>query len=814
MSENEAVFQVYHNGKFKISIDNGTSYVGGEVHTLISNPASLFVNLMESLIISLSGQRIWYKLPFEELADLKVLEDGTANFKKMCDAVFWTKAADVFLEREDFLEGVDAVVDQNKDNGAENRAALHDEIPAEESVSEEDSEAGENNGDDERVDEDGITEEEEQQPDNSEDTPPNSDDEDGGVQRRFLACKKGSGELQLAQVFDSIAEFKEAVVDYVLKEGYNVKYTKWGSEQSRVKCALGGDCPFVIYCAFEKPIERYMIKTFVKEHTCMKDGHSKVIKDGVIAKLFLNDIKKNPDYRPSDMQDAFEEKYNIAVSNDQCRKAKRKALDIIQAEHDEQFARLKDYRLALIDSNSNSTVEVRTVKNGEGKEIFDCFYVCFANLRKTWRTYCRPIIGLDGCFLKNNVEGQLLAAIGRDANNQFFPVAWGVVKKKNTDSWLWFIKLLKNDLNLQDGSGFTIISDRQKGLINAVDQELPKVEHRMCARHIYGNLRRIYPGKELPKALFWAVAKSYNIGEYDKAIKEFKEFDFGIYEEMMKRNPRNCSRAFFSCTSVCEDVSNNFSESYNNSINKARSMPLVEMLETIRRQAMIRMDVRRKKAMKHQGKYSPKVASTIKAEEKQRMYCRVIPSGNGEYEVKEHTVSYTVDMVAKTCACRRWNMTGIPCRHVLRVLLYRKLDPQDYVSNWYLTSKWRNQYSNPIRSVNGIDLWRKSGETKIQPPPREESHGPNKKQKRIKGKNESPKKKNKGKEVVEEAPEKIVKLTREGRISHCRGCGSVGHNIRKCPTTVYVPKPKVTRKPDVVECGDGPSQTQPSQNGE
>ncbi|XP_024011246.1 uncharacterized protein LOC112086517 [Eutrema salsugineum] len=763
---------------------------------------------------------VWYKLPFEELSELKLLCDGTENFRRMCEAVFWTKVADIFMEREDkFPErvadlGVQNEGDgaQNRGDGAQNRGGLHHEITLEDHVPEEDEETREKNGDDESLEEEAIAEDENKQVDISEDTPPNSDSEDCGG-RRFLTCKKGSGDLKLAQVFDSIAEFKDAVVDYALREGYNVKYTKWGSEQSQVKCALGGDCKFVIYCAFEKPIQRYMIKTCDIEHTCMKDGHSKVIKDGVIARLFLNDIKRNPDYRPSDMQDAFENKYNIFVTNDQCRKAKRKALDIIQAEHDEQFARLKDYRLALIDSNPDSTVEVRTVKNSEGKEIFDCFYVCFTNLRRAWIGHCRPIIGLDGCFLKNNVDGQLLAAVGRDANNQFFPVAWGVVKKENTDSWLWFIKLLKHDLNLQDGSGFTIISDRQKGLINAVNQELPKVEHRMCARHIYGNLRRIYPGKELPKALFWAVAKSFNIGEYEKAIKEFKEWDFGVYEELMKRNPRNCSRAFFSCSAVCEDVSNNFSESYNNSINKARSMPLVEMLETIRRQAMVRMDVRRKKAMKHQGKFSNKVATTIKEEEKHRMYWRVIPSGNGEYEVKEHNISYTVDMVAKTCSCRRWNMTGIPCRHVLRVLLYRKLDPQDYVSDWYLTSKWRNQYKNPIRSVNGIDLWRVSGETRIQPPPREDKHGPTKKQKRMKGKNESPKKKSKGKEKVQEPSAKITKLTREGRISHCGGCGSVGHNIRKCPVTVYIPKPKAKRNADVIELCEGPSQTQPSQNG-
>ena len=60
----------------------------------------------------------------------------------------------------------------------------------------------------------------------------------------------------------------------------------------------------------------------------------------------------------------------------------------------------------------------------DGVEKFDRIYVCLAGLQKIWLAHCRPIIGIDGCFLKNNVKRQLLAAIGRDANNQFFHVAW------------------------------------------------------------------------------------------------------------------------------------------------------------------------------------------------------------------------------------------------------------------------------------------------------------------------------------------------------------------------------------------------------
>ncbi|KAK8712940.1 hypothetical protein V6N13_148168 [Hibiscus sabdariffa] len=52
---------------------------------------------------------------------------------------------------------------------------------------------------------------------------------------------------------------------------------------------------------------------------------------------------------------------------------------------------------------------------------------------------------------------------------------------------LRFFQSIRNDLNLGDGSKFTLISDMQKGLSEEVHQCLPNVEHRLCVRHMYAN---------------------------------------------------------------------------------------------------------------------------------------------------------------------------------------------------------------------------------------------------------------------------------------------------------------------------------------
>ena len=69
---------------------------------------------------------------------------------------------------------------------------------------------------------------------------------------------------------------------------------------------------------------------------------------------------------------------------------------------------------------------------------------------------------MDGCFLKTCCKGELLIAIGRDGNNQIFPIAWAIVIVENKVNWIWFLQLLKQDLGISNGDGLTIISDMQK----------------------------------------------------------------------------------------------------------------------------------------------------------------------------------------------------------------------------------------------------------------------------------------------------------------------------------------------------------------
>ncbi|CAN1130462.1 hypothetical protein LINPERHAP2_LOCUS5845 [Linum perenne] len=64
----------------------------------------------------------------------------------------------------------------------------------------------------------------------------------------------------------------------------------------------------------------------------------------------------------------------------------------------------------------------------------------------------------------------LLSAVGKDGNNQMFPLAWAVTEGETTSSWKWFVELVHDQLQLDQGNRWTVISDQQK--VSTIELEL------------------------------------------------------------------------------------------------------------------------------------------------------------------------------------------------------------------------------------------------------------------------------------------------------------------------------------------------------
>ncbi|KAF2300247.1 hypothetical protein GH714_010996 [Hevea brasiliensis] len=63
------------------------------------------------------------------------------------------------------------------------------------------------------------------------------------------------------------------------------------------------------------------------------------------------------------------------------------------------------------------------------------------------------------------------------------------------------------DLEMYNSIQWAFMSDRQKGLVNVIEEMFPNSEHRLCVRHVYTNFKGRFKGKEL-KDLVWNAARA------------------------------------------------------------------------------------------------------------------------------------------------------------------------------------------------------------------------------------------------------------------------------------------------------------------
>ncbi|RID74972.1 hypothetical protein BRARA_B02045 [Brassica rapa] len=608
-----------------------------------------------------------------------------------------------------------------------------------------------------------------------------SDDDEEETEHELRENEDTEELLTLGKTYNSTDDFKLAVLKYSLKTRYDVELYRSQAMKVGAKCSdTDVECPWRIYCSYKKRRHKMQIKVYVNNHICVRSGRSNMLKRSTIAWLFSERLRINPKLTQHEMVHEIKREYNLEVTDDQCGKAKSKVLRERKASHEKHFSRIWDYQAEIYLQNEGSTFEIETVPRTTigSKQRFYRLYICFRAQRESWKQTCRPIIGLDGAFLKWDIKGHLLAAVGRDGDNRIVPIAWAVVEIENDTNWDWFVRLLFVDLDLGDGQNVAVLLDKHR-LVKAVHTILPQAEHRQCAKHIMDNWKRDSHDQELQR-LFWKIARSYTIGEYTDNSEALKRFNLHAYNSLQNTNPESWSRAFFRIATCCNDNLNNLSESFNRTIREARRKPLLDLLEDIRRQCMVRNAKRSIIAGRLKTRFTKRAHCEIEKAINGSQHCIRYMARNNLYEVEHNSVNYVVDMNEKTCSCRKWQMVGIPCAHAASVIIGKKEKVEAYVNEYYTTQKWRETYKDGIKPVQGMMLWPRLNRLAVLPPPwRRGNPGRPSNYARRKGRNEFGSSK--------------TMLTRRKRVMTCSNCKEDGHNKQGCKNPSVESQPKRPR---------------------
>ncbi|XP_050210040.1 uncharacterized protein LOC126660525 [Mercurialis annua] len=276
----------------------------------------------------------------------------------------------------------------------------------------------------------------------------------------------------------------------------------------------------------------------------------------------------------------------------------------------------------------------------------------------------------------------------------------------------------------------------QKGLIKAIKNLLPEVEHRMCARHILANWGKIWRGGEMEK-MFWICAWSTYPEDFKANLCKLAEVKLEAVTDLIHYQPHTWSRAYFTSRCSSWSVDNNISECFNAWIREARHKPIMSMLEEIRLKTMTRIAVNRDLVDKWVTSWSP-VCMNLFQDNKELAAetCEAVFNGDHGFEIGDGDDKHTVLLNRKACTCRAWELTGIPCAHAMTAMRHLKLDPKAHISLYYHKSKYVAAYQFSMQPVPGKIFFKIHEFKSMDPPPVTNRPGRPRK-KRIRGLHES-----------------------------------------------------------------------------
>ncbi|XP_062099818.1 uncharacterized protein LOC133805665 [Humulus lupulus] len=467
-----------------------------------------------------------------------------------------------------------------------------------------------------------------------------SDDEfDAGKNSKEfnLKTKMQNFQFVLGMEFATVKILRNAIREYFIEGDREYVFISIDSNRVRVKCK-GANCEWMLFASIvnKTDAKTMRVKTLVDKHSCGIVLDNKKLTSTWLAKHFLEQFRLNPSMEYNAFREITAKTKYSRVSSWTFYRAKKKARKMLEGSVKEQYAILDDYCKRLLATNPCSTVKLKNdLDNGRRK--FQHIYICLKSL-----TVITPCV----------------------------PIAYCVPEKENTEVWTWFLELLKDDLGNLSPTKVTMMSDHQKGLENAVGA--------------------IFSGCE---QLLWAAANTTTQAEFARAMQEVKDVSDGAYNWLTGKNPTEWSKSHISEYPKCDILVNNLCESFNEAILDARDKPIITLLEKIRFWLMSRFYNKRAELEKMTQPVGKRILKIIEKQKEVAKHCLVTRFDKFQFQVQcSNGSALVVDLEFRTCTCRRFQLSGLPCGHALATIWFMGGNVFDYVHGFYKKESLQKAY--------------------------------------------------------------------------------------------------------------------------
>ncbi|KAI3847200.1 hypothetical protein MKX03_033307 [Papaver bracteatum] len=520
-------------------------------------------------------------------------------------------------------------------------------------------------------------------------------------------------ELVVGQEFPDVKSCRRAVRNAAIALHFEIQTIKSDKTRFTAKCATEG-CPWRVHAAKLPGVPTFTIRTINEGHTCVGITHLGHHQASVqwVANTVEQHLKENPECKPKDLLEEIYRTHGITLSYKQAWRGKERVMAAVRGSFEEEYRLLPQYCDQIKRTNPGSIASVY------GNPLDSCFQRLFVSFQASifgFVNSCRPLLGLDRTLLKSKYLGTILFATGFDGDGALFPLAFGVVDEESDDNWMWFLSELHNllEVNTENMPMLTILSDRNKGIVEGVEANFPTAFHGFCMRYLSDCFRKEFNNTMLVN-LLWEASWALSVVEFDAKIMEIEEISQDAARWIRGIPPLLWATDHFQGSRFGQ-LTANIVESLNSWIVEASGLPIIQMMESIRRKLMTWFNERRETSMQWTTILVPSAERRVAEALERALSYQALRANEAEFEVISHEGTNIVDIRNRCCSCNGWQHYGIPCSHAVAALLSCRQNVHRFTESCFTVTTYRKAYSQTLHPVPDKTLWTESFENGANP---------------------------------------------------------------------------------------------------
>ncbi|XP_027157835.1 uncharacterized protein LOC113759457 [Coffea eugenioides] len=265
-------------------------------------------------------------------------------------------------------------------------------------------------------------------------------------------------------------------------------------------------------------------------------------------------------------------------------------------------------------------------------------------------------------------------------------------------------KRVEAEMIKYDNVPLTFMSDRQKGLNLAYEEIVSVASERHYCSNICSNFKAQFPGILLSN-LFWRAAKNYDSAGHNEAIATINELNKEVWRYLEKIPKTSWCRYTFAIGIKCDHVTNNCTESFNAWVGELRGKPILTLVEGLRKKFMKKMHKRYQKGCTLTTSVTPKMVDKLPKIGQTPRQCQLTMTSEDIFEVRDMNRSNMVNLLAKNCDCRAFQILGLPRKHAALGIIYKRQKLESYYNHWFSRDMYLKTCASMIHPIPDEKMW-------------------------------------------------------------------------------------------------------------